>query len=96
MRRCYLVCYDIREAKRLRRVHKVMKGFGEPWQFSVFFCVLREIDRVRMQTSLEAEMNLKLDKALILDLGADERTSREAATVLGQPLPVFNSRMVVI
>ena len=29
MRRCYLVCYDIRDQKRLRRVHKIMKGFGE-------------------------------------------------------------------
>jgi CRISPR-associated protein Cas2 len=96
MRRCYLVCYDIRDPKRLRRVHQVMKGFGAPWQFSVFFCVLREIDRVRMQSALEAEMNLKLDQALILDLGADERTSREAATVLGPPLPSVGSRTVVI
>jgi CRISPR-associated protein Cas2 len=38
MGRCCLVCYDICEPKRLRRVHKVMKGFGEPWQYSVFFC----------------------------------------------------------
>ena len=96
MRRCYLVCYDIREAKRLRRVHKVMKGFGEPWQYSVFFCVLKAIDRVRMQTALEAEMNLKLDKTLILDLGEDERTSREAATTLGQQPPSVGSRTIVI
>jgi len=26
-----------------------MKGHGEHWQYSVFFCVLKEIDRVRMQ-----------------------------------------------
>ena len=32
MRRCYLVCYDIRDPKRLRRVHKTMKGYGESWQ----------------------------------------------------------------
>lgn len=96
MRRCYLVCYDIREPKRLRRVHRVMKGFGESWQYSVFFCVLKVIDRVRMQTALEAEMNLKLDKAVILDLGEDERASREAATVLGQPLPDVGSRTIVV
>jgi CRISPR-associated protein Cas2 len=87
---------ELREPKRLRRVHKVMKGFGEPWQYSVFFCVLRVIDRVRMQTALEAEMNLKLDKALILDLGENENASREAATVLGQPLPSVGSRTIVI
>lgn len=96
MRRCYLVCYDIREPKRLRRVHKVMKGFGESWQYSVFFCVLKAIDRVRMQTALEAEMNLKLDKTLILDLGEDEHASREAATILGQSVPSVGARTIVI
>ena len=96
MRRCYLVCYDIRDPKRLRRVHRIMKGFGETWQYSVFFCVLRSIDRVRLQSALEIEMNLKLDKALILDLGEDERASREAATILGQPVPDVGSRTIVV
>lgn len=96
MRRCYLVCYDIREPKRLRHVHKVMKGYGEPWQYSVFFCVLRDIDRVRMQSDLENEMNLKEDQALILELGEDETASRQAATTIGQSLPKQNGRTVVI
>jgi CRISPR/Cas system-associated endoribonuclease Cas2 len=52
MRRCYLVCYDIRHPRRLRRVHQVMKGYGEPWQYSIFFCFLRAIDRVRMRSDL--------------------------------------------
>jgi CRISPR-associated protein Cas2 len=96
MRRCYLVCYDIREPKRLRHVHKVMKGYGEPWQYSVFFCVLRDIDRVRMQSDLENEMNLKEDQALILELGEDETASRQAATTIGQSLPKQNGGTVVI
>ncbi|MCX7805325.1 MAG: CRISPR-associated endonuclease Cas2 [Planctomycetota bacterium] len=96
MRRCCLVCYDIRDPKRLRRVLKVMKGYGEHWQFSVFFCVLRDIDRVRMQTDLEAEMNLKEDQVLIVDLGPDERDARESATVIGQPMPQPEGSMVVI
>ncbi len=96
MRRCYLVCYDIREPKRLRHVHKVMKGYGEPWQYSVFFCVLRDIDRVRMQSDLENEMNLKEDQALILVLGEDETASRQAATTIGQYLPKQNGGTVVI
>jgi CRISPR-associated protein Cas2 len=96
MRRCYLVCYDIREPKRLRHVHKVMKGYGEPWQYSVFFCVLRDIDRVRMQSDLENEMNLKEDQALILELGEDETVSRQAATTIGQSLPKQNRGTVVI
>jgi len=95
MRRCYLVCYDIRDPRRLRRVHKVLRGYGEPWQYSVFFCVLREIDRVRLQSDLRQEMNLKEDQAMIVDLGADEKQARQAASVIGQPLPEQPAGMVV-
>lgn len=96
MRRCYLVCYDIRDPKRLRRVHKVLKGYGEAWQFSVFFCVLKDIDRVRLQTDLEEQMNQKEDQAMILDLGPNEKEARETATVIGQPLPEQDSGIVVV
>jgi len=96
MRRCYLVCYDIRDPKRLRRVHKVLKGYGEAWQFSVFFCVLKDIDRVRLQTDLEEQMNQKEDQVMILDLGPNEKEAREAATVIGQPLPEQESGIVVV
>lgn len=96
MRRCYLVCYDIRDPKRLRRVHKVLKGYGEAWQFSVFFCMLKDIDRVRLQTQLEAEMNLKQDRAMILDLGPNEKEARKATLVLGQSLPEPESGIIVI
>lgn len=96
MRRCYLVCYDIRDPKRLRRVHKVLKGYGESWQFSIFFCVLKDIDRVRLQTDLEEQMNQKEDQAMILDLGPNEKEARGAATVIGQPLPEQDSGIVVV
>jgi len=96
MRRSYLVCYDVRDPKRLRRVHRTMKAYGEPWQFSVFYCTLRAIDRVRLQSDLEGIMNLKKDQVLIVDLGSNEDAAREAAAVLGEALPEQESGMVVI
>lgn len=96
MRRCYLVCYDIRDPKRLRHVHRVCKGFGEPWQFSIFFCVLKSIDRVRLQAELEEQMNLKEDQALIIDLGGNEDEARSAALVIGQSLPEMLQGTVVV
>jgi CRISPR-associated protein Cas2 len=96
MRRCYLVCYDIRDPKRWRRVFKIMKGHGEHWQFSVFFCVLKAIDRVRMQSELEEVMNLKEDQTMIIDLGADEDVARHSATVLGPSLPAGDKGVVVV
>lgn len=96
MRKCYLVCYDIREPRRLRRVHRVLKGYGEAWQYSVFFCVLKEIDRVRLQTDLEEEMNKKEDQVMILNLGSNEKKARETVAVLGKSLPEWESGYVVI
>jgi CRISPR-associated protein Cas2 len=96
MRHCYLVCYDIRDPKRWRQVFKIMKGHGEHWQLSVFFCVLKSIDRVRMQTDLEEAMNLKEDQTMIIDLGSDEEVARQSATVLGPSLPRGDTGMVVV
>jgi len=61
-----------------------------------FFCVLKDIDRVRLQTDLEEQMNQKEDQAMILDLGPNEKEAREAATVIGQPLPKQDSGIVVV
>lgn len=96
MRRCYLVCYDIRDPKRLRRTHKVMKAYGEAWQYSVFYCTLKDIDRVRMENALREEVNLKEDQVLIVDLGSNEDAARGSATVLGAAPPQQEGGMVVI
>jgi CRISPR-associated protein Cas2 len=96
MRRCYLVCYDIRDPKRLRKIHKTMKAYGEPWQYSVFCCFLKSIDRVRMETDLRDIMVLTEDQVLIVDLGADEEAAKEAARSLGPKPPEPESGVVVI
>ncbi len=96
MRRSYLVCYDVRDPKRLRQVHKIMKAYGEPWQYSVFYCTLKSIDRVRLETALRETMNLKEDQVLIVDLGGNEDAARESSTFLGVGVPEQESGMVVI
>ena len=96
MRRCFLVCYDIRDPKRLRLVHRIVKGYGESWQYSIFFCVLKSIDRVRLQAELEEVLNLRDDQVLLIDLGEDIDKARSAATVLGQSLGTVERGMVVI
>ena len=96
MRRCFLICYDVCDDKRLRKVFKICKGFGEHWQFSIFFAVLKPIDRVRLQAELEEVLNLAVDQVLIIDLGEDEERARSAACVLGQPLEESPRGMMVV
>lgn len=96
MRRCYLVCYDIRDPKRLRRTHKLMKAYGEPWQYSVFYCILKSIDRVRLENDLKEVLNLKVDQVLIVDLGGNEEAARESSAFLGAGVPQQESGTIVI
>jgi CRISPR-associated protein Cas2 len=48
MMRAYLIAYDIREPKRLGRVHRYLKRIGLALQYSVFVVRLteRQLDRV--------------------------------------------------
>lgn len=96
VQRFYLVCYDIRDPKRLRNVHKVMKGYGAPWQLSVFLCQLHNIDRVRLEADLSKVMNLKTDQAIVVDLGANERAMRGGVTVIGPSLPERANGIVIV
>lgn len=96
MRRCYLVCYDVRNDKRLRRIHKLMKAYGEPWQYSVFYCTLKAIDLVRLENAACEILNLKEDQLLIVDLGSNEEAARDSVTVLGTPLLEQHDSMLII
>jgi len=96
MLRCYLVTYDVRDAKRLRRVFRILRGYGRHWQLSVFMCVLKKIDRVRLQADLEREMNLREDQVIIVDLGPHEQHMTLPVAVLGPPLPEPDHGMIVI
>lgn len=44
-----VVAYDIPDDKRRTRLHKKLKNFGTPVQFSVFECLLTEKEFQRMQ-----------------------------------------------
>jgi CRISPR-associated protein Cas2 len=80
----------------LRKVFQILKGYGEHWQYSIFFCTLKDIDRVRLQSDLEVEMNLKEDQVLIINMGSNEEEARNAAVVIGQSLQQVDERLIVI
>jgi len=66
-RQWHLVAYDVRDEKRLRRVAKVLTGYGARVQYSVFRCFLssREVERLRWE--LQRVMK-KEDGLLIVSL----------------------------
>ena len=77
MRTSYLICYDICDEKRLPKVFKLMRGFGDHLQFSIFECQFTSSDLVRCREALRAVIHHKEDQVLFINLGpADGRGSR--------------------
>lgn len=94
--RRYLVSYDISDPYRLRRVFETMKGYGYWLQYSVFVCDLTPRERVRMLGDLAAEIEVREDSIVIVDLGDPEGRGTTAFSFLGKvkSLPERGPRIV--
>ncbi len=65
----YIVTYDISDPKRLRRVFRLLKGYGEWLQLSVFQCTLGPLRHRRLINELDGEIKKMEDHVLIFCLG---------------------------
>jgi CRISPR-associated protein Cas2 len=80
---CYVVSYDIMDQRRLQKVHKTMKSFGEAIHYSVFRCDLSEKGRVEMMAALSDLINHDADRIMIIDLGPSEGRVAQRIEFLG-------------
>lgn len=53
IRNCYLICYDIRDPKRWRKAYKLLQGYGERIQYSIFRSWLSMRSREKLRWELE-------------------------------------------
>jgi CRISPR-associated protein Cas2 len=96
MRNTYLVCYDIRDDKRLRKVFKTMKDWGDHLQYSVFECQFTPTDLLRCRHELSEIINHANDQVLFIDLGPTEGRGERVITALGQPYTPINAPCVIV
>jgi CRISPR-associated protein Cas2 len=96
MRTTYIVCYDIADQKRLRRVFKVCRNYGNHLQFSVFECDLSPAEKIELERKLSEVMNLKEDQALFVALGPADGRGDRVITALGLPYTRFDSACYVV
>lgn len=68
----YVISYDISDPKRWRLIFRLMKGYGEWLQLSVFQCRLSRARVLEVEAALRERMNQREDHVLILDLGPAE------------------------
>ena len=72
MRTSYLVCYDISDEKRLRKVFQAMRAYGDHLQYSIFECQFTAMDLAKCRAELAGIINHAQDQVLFVNLGPAE------------------------
>ena len=91
----YIVAYDIAAPRRWRRVFRIMEGYGEWVQLSVFQCRLSRIRRIELKLALEEVINYAEDHVVILDLGPTAAL-RPRVESLGKPFEIVERGPVIV
>ena len=88
-RTLYIVCYDIcgkNSQRRLRKVYRTLRGYGEHLQYSVFRCTLTELQLARLEAALDQEIDHHKDQVLFVPLGNANAPGTWGMYTMGMPL----------
>ena len=96
MRQTYIVTYDVRDAKRLRKVFKLMNGYGEHVQLSVFRCELTHRALVELRAALGAVIHHEEDQVLLVDVGPEDGRALTSFSSIGRPYETPERRAIVV
>ena len=91
----YIVTYDIREPKRWRRIFKLMHGYGEWLQLSVFQCRLSRRRHAELIAMLDEMIHHTDDHVLLLDLGLADQVQPQVVS-LGKEFEAIERKPVVV
>lgn len=82
----WIVAYDIRDDARLRKVHKTVRGYGDPLQYSVYRCVISGLQLAQLKDKLTRVIDAHDDQVLFVPLGSADAERTWQHWTLGQPI----------
>jgi CRISPR-associated protein Cas2 len=91
----YIVCYDIREPRRWRKVFRKMQGYGEWLQLSVFQCRLNRMRLAELLGALDQMIHHDEDHVLVLDLGLADKVVPRIVSLGKAVQPVQKGPIIV-
>ena len=94
-RRRYIVSYDIADPRRLRKVARIVEGFGTRIQYSVFECPLDNLRLEKLKARLKDALNRDADQILFIDLGETAASTGLRIESIGLPYLV-RSRLTIV
>jgi CRISPR-associated protein Cas2 len=95
MEHLYIVVYDVRNARRWRKLFRTMHGFGDWLQLSVFQCRLDKVRRLRLEASIQEIVNMREDHVLIMDLGPADTVMPKVSSIGKAFDPVQRGSVIV-
>jgi len=96
MRSVYIVTYDVCDAKRLRKVFSIMRGYGDHLQLSVFRCELSDRERVELMTRLRDTVKHDEDQVLFFPLGPARGMHETRVHHVGRPYQALDHGAIVV
>ncbi len=96
MRLLYIVTYDICDDKRLRAMFRLMRGFGDHLQYSVFRCELSEQERMELIAKITEILKQDEDQVLFFPLGPAGGEREAGVYAIGRAYDAVRHGPVVI
>ncbi len=91
----YIVAYDIADPKRWRRVFRLMNGYGEWLQLSVFQCRLSRKRHAELIALLDGIIHHKNDHVISMDIGPAD-TVRPRVVSLGKEFQAVERQAIIV
>ena len=91
----YIIAYDISDSKRWRKIFKILHGYGEWMQLSVFQCRLSKTKRAELESRLREVVKNGQDHLVIIDIGP-AKNLRLRIESIGKKLNTIERKAVVI
>lgn len=91
----YIVSYDIADDRRWRRIFRVMNGYGEWLQLSVFQCRMSVRRRAELIQLVDGIIHHAEDHVVFLDLGPADRVVARVTSLGKTFTPVMREPVIV-
>ena len=91
----YIVTYDIADPKRWRRVFRLMEGFGEWLQLSVFQCRLSAQRHAELIALLDGIIHHNEDHIVLLDIGHADQVVPRVVSLGKNYVPIERGPVIV-
>ena len=91
----WLVVYDVADDKRRTKIYKLMRGYGDHIQFSVFRCIVSDLQVAEMRERLEVLVHATKDQVLLVPLGSPDATRFRQWIAIGIPLEAAERTVVI-